>query len=136
MELGDLNADLNVVVVVRIYFGDLPRKLRNEIWDKVIINFSRDDPFTFSMDDEDEEVHQKTVKKFNNKEKYKEFKIKRVLSARIAAYTFFTPFELLDLIISFELRKIKFLFANDNSEYLFTVKLNIMNVIRPDYDPN
>ena len=111
------------------------------MWKNIKINFSRNQPINFFVEedgaedggeDADEEKDQKDTIPFDPKTKCKALRVKRVLSARISPYTFFTPFEILDLVLSFELRKVKLQWqSNEGSRsfYSFIFKLNMMRCL-------
>lgn len=127
IEVGDSNADLNVVIIVRVYFGNLPQQLRETIWSKIQIDFSRGGSIVLQ-----EEKAQKNEKKFNNQSKCWEFTLKRILSARVVGYTFFTPFQILDIILSLEFRKLSLSFSTPRAHHSLVVKINLINSISPD----
>lgn len=101
MNLENLDAQMNAAIIFSVYYGDLPEPLVKKLQNEIILLFGRDDAIKLTEEDNLET-------KISNKKDKKEiqFTVRKLFHLRIESDVFWSPFEIINLVLSITVQPI------------------------------
>lgn len=122
MNLGDLSATINQVIIMTVNMKNIPSIIQEEIKKRIVLRFNRDEPI--SLGTKTEEISEKI-----DEDGVVTFTIRKLLHAGMKAQIFLSPFEMINLILTIKLQKVHI-----NKEDLILIESDMKDKVRKEME--